>query len=201
MLGIMDDDTERLLAVLLRTDTPVSGRALARMVGMSQSSAQRTLVKLRHAGLVTTEHAPPAILYRLNRDHLAVDAIALLLATAQRLRDGLAEEIQRWSVRPVSAVLYGSVARGTAVTATSDVDVLLVRPDEVGPDDPDWARQAADLGEKIRRWTGRPASVIELSGREVSSGLADGEPFLRNAVREGLLLAGSPLQSVAGPAA
>jgi predicted transcriptional regulator len=201
MMGIIDEDAERLLAALLRTDTPVSGRALARMVGMSQSSAQRALVKLRHAGLVTTEHAPPAILYRLNRDHLAVDAIASLLATAQRLRDGLAREIRRWRVRPLSAVLYGSVARGTAVTATSDVDILLIRPDEVGPDDPDWARQAADLGEKIRRWTGRPASVIELSGREARSGLADGEPFLQNAVREGLLLAGSPLRSVTGPAA
>jgi hypothetical protein len=57
----------------------VSGRAVGRMAGLTQSSAQRALTRLREDGLVLVEPAPPSLLYRANHEHLAMPALVGLL--------------------------------------------------------------------------------------------------------------------------
>jgi predicted nucleotidyltransferase len=111
------------------------------------------------------------------------------------LRDRLRQVIAEWSVVPESVVLYGSVARGEPAQR-SDVDVLAVRPNDLEPDQATWQRQLAELGELVRRWTGRRASVVDMSGTEAAHGLAAGEPFLTDADRDGWLLGGRPLGEV-----
>ena len=187
------DRTERLLlATLLGSNVVLSGRALARMTGTSQSTAQRALVRLRDAGLVLIDVAPPSLLYRANHDHLAIPALTELLALRERLRDRAAAQIGGWSVPPMSAVLYGSVARDESGPG-SDVDVLLVRPTRVRTDDPQWESQVSQLSELLTRWTGRQASVIEITSSEARRGFAAGEPYLVAAAGEGLTLSGRPL--------
>jgi DNA-binding transcriptional ArsR family regulator len=196
--SLVPEADRQLLLALLRTDIAVSGRALARMTGLSQPSAQRALVRLREAGLVLTESAPPALLYRANRDHLALPAISELLRLDERLRERLAKQVTRWAVRPVSVVLYGSVARGEAGTG-SDVDVLVVRPDAVSAGDPVWAEQLSVASDSIGRWTGRRASVVELGETEARRGLRRGEPFLAAAAEEGLVIWGEALRELTAP--
>ena len=73
--ALIPEADRQVLLALLRTDAAVSGRALARMTGLSQPTAQRALVRLREQGLVMAESAPPALLYRANQDHLAMPAL------------------------------------------------------------------------------------------------------------------------------
>jgi predicted nucleotidyltransferase len=185
----------RMLRILLGGGPPMTGRALARVAGISQPTAQRTLTRLREAGLVAAEHAPPALVYRANPDHLAMPALLALLQLEEQLRSRLVEHVAGWQRRPESLVVYGSVARGQA-TGTSDLDVLVVRSDLIEPDDPTWQRQLAELSDRLVRWTGRRASVVEMSRREVSQGFAGREPLLIEADRDGWLIAGQALHEL-----
>jgi predicted nucleotidyltransferase len=56
------------------------------------------------------------------------------------------------------------MAEGTA-GADSDIDLLLVRPDDV-PDD-EWDAQVADLALDISKWTGNDARPIEFSASDL----------------------------------
>lgn len=187
----------RLLAVLLRVEAPVTGRAVARIAGLTQSTAQRALTRLREAGLVVAEPAPPSLLYRANRDHLAMPALMSLLRLDNELRARMAEHVAEWRLTPASVVIYGSIAREEA-TAGSDLDVLVVRPDTTEPDDPTWQLQLAELAHRLQLWSGRRTSIVEMSRSEAGQGLADREPFLVEADRDGWLIAGSPLSEPVG---
>ena len=187
----------RVLAVLLRVEAPVTGRAVARIAGLTQSTAQRALTRLREAGLVVAEPAPPSFLYRANRDHLAMPALTSLLRLDNELRARMAQHVAEWRVTPASVVIYGSIAREEA-TAGSDLDVLVVRPHTTEPDDPTWQLQLAELAHRLQLWSGRRASIIEMSRSEAAQGLADREPFLVEADRDGWLIAGSPLGEPVG---
>ncbi len=100
------------------------------------------------------EAAPPSLLYRANTDHLAMPAMLALLRIGDELRNRMAERIAQWPLRPVSVVIYGSVARGDATTG-SDLDVLVVRSDATEPDDPTWQHQVAELADRVYWWTGK----------------------------------------------
>lgn len=194
-MGFVDPAERAVLQALLRTEAGLSGRALARVTGLTQSSAQRALVRLREQGLVVADEAPPALLYRVNRDHVAIPAVVELLSLPERIRDRSAELISRWRVQPVSAVLYGSVVRHEA-RAGSDVDMLVVRPMRTRPDDAVWEEQAAGLSDALRRWTGLTPSVVELTPAEVRRGLASREPYIVEAADGGLLVAGRTLREI-----
>src|ERR1700730_18085612 len=196
-LDTLDPHAGRMLTILLRGGPPMTGRALARVAGLSPSTPQRTLARLRQAGLVIADEVPPTLIYRANTDHLAMPAVLALLRLTEQLRSRLVEHVAGWQQPPEPVVVYGSVARGQA-TATSDVDILVVRPNTIEPDQPTWQWQLADLSDRVRRWTGMRASVIEMSEHELGEGLASREPFLLEAGRDGWLIAGRPLRELAG---
>ncbi len=187
---------ERILRALLRVETPLTGRAVARTTGLSQATAQRALTRLRESGLVVADQAPPSLLYRANAEHLAIPALLALLRLDEQLRARLGEHVAGWQVRPVSVVVYGSVPRRQA-TVTSDLDVLVVRPDAIAPDAETWQQQLSDLADRVRVWTGRRASIIEMSVDEAAEGMTDREPFLVEAARDGWLIAGQTLSELA----
>jgi predicted nucleotidyltransferase len=187
----------RVLSALLRVETSVSGRAVARITGLTQSTAHRSLARLREVGLVVAEPSPPSLLYHANRDHLAMPALLALLHLDERLRARTAEHVAGWRLAPASVVVYGSVARGEA-TPGSDLDLLVVRPDAIEPDEASWQHQLAELADRVQRWTGRRASVVEMSRSEAAQGLVDREPFLVEAARSGWLIAGQSLGELAG---
>lgn len=194
---ILAPNEVRVLRALLRVDTPLTGRAVARVTGLTQSTAQRALTRLREVGLVLAESAPPSLLYRANPDHLAMPAMISLLGLDDELRARVADGVAAWPLQPASLVVYGSVAR-KETTSASDLDVLVVRPDATEPDDATWQGQVADLADRLRRWTGRRTSLIDMSQHELVQGLADREPFLVAANRDGWLIAGRPLGELLG---
>lgn len=192
VVGSVSEKEARILDALLRAESPLSGRALSRITGLSQSSAQRAVAHLRQIGLVETLSVPPALLYRPNFDHLAMPLVQEMLNLDRTLRERLAELVRTWNVKAENVTVFGSVARGEPTDA-SDIDVLVVRRSGVRIDDPVWQEQIASMGSMLERWTGRQASVIEVSSNDARRGLRSSEKYLCEAARDGWTVSGRPL--------
>src|SRR5690242_18190892 len=119
----MAPSTAALLRVLAGADEQFTGRELARLAGVSHAHAAKVGDRLAGHGVVTVEEHGAANLVRLNREHLAADAVVALALLRSRLRELLAAELGEWSLPAVSASLFGSAARGDGDIA-SDLDIL-----------------------------------------------------------------------------
>ncbi|MGH9268378.1 MAG: nucleotidyltransferase domain-containing protein, partial [Acidimicrobiales bacterium] len=79
------------------------------------------------------------------------------MRTLSRSRETVLEELgslaSQMDPTPVSAIVFGSLARGEA-DALSDVDVVLVRPADVDEDDEPWASSSEQWRSMARRLTG-----------------------------------------------
>jgi predicted nucleotidyltransferase len=98
-------------------------------------------------------------------------------------------EFEEWAVPAASAVLFGSAARG-GMQPDNDIDVLVLRPDSVDADEPQWRTQLDRLASKVTAWTGNDTRILEFSVQEARAGLAGGDGVLFAARDEGLVLCG-----------
>lgn len=177
-----------VLAVLARTEAPLTGRGIAGLVdGVSPSGVKLALRALTDAGLVLVESHPPANLYRLNRRHLAAHAIAALASLRAQMITAMRDHIASWNSASWGAWLFGSAARGDGSTA-SDIDVLVVRPDAVDEDDPCWTAQLERFTDDVGEWTGNPCSIIEYSRTEFDDLLASTERLAGDLRRDAVAL-------------
>jgi predicted nucleotidyltransferase len=185
-----------VLMVLAGTTRPLTGREVSRLVRRgSWSGVRRVLHRLVAQGLVTAQEATPSLLYSLNRDHVAAPAVMALAQLRTEFFDRIRDQIGQWRIAPDSAAIFGSTARGDGSTE-SDVDVFLVRPDAVAEDDSEWRRQVAELSAAISRWSGNPASMIEISAVE-AGGLSERQATIAEELhRDAVHLAGRPVADV-----
>lgn len=89
----------------------------------------------------------------------------------------------------MAAALFGSAGRGDGV-ASSDLDVLIIRPELVDVEDEKWREQLDSLQQAATRWTGNDARVLEYGEDELSRRSRQ-EPVVVTALEEGIELAGS----------
>lgn len=145
----------RVLDVLARTTAELNLGTVARLTGVSPAQASRVLPRLVALGVVERRDVPPASRYRLVRENVMARAVIDLGeirdGTIDRLRD-LAGAIRP---APVSMVLFGSVARGEA-DADSDIDVLVVRRDDIDEDDERWNGSLDEWMVEARRLAATP---------------------------------------------
>lgn len=162
-----------VLAILARTDRPLSGRGVAELTDgrLSAKGVNLALRALAAHGLVLVEDHPPAKLYTLNRRHLAAGAIVELAGLRTRLIASLRHGFTTWATPAAGAWLFGSAARGDG-TADSDIDLLLVRKDDIDIEDAVWTAQVDELVDDVRAWTGNPCAVIEYSEGEFADLMA-----------------------------
>jgi predicted nucleotidyltransferase len=179
-----------VLAVLARTEESLTGRRIASLVGglVGKTWVNELLTELVAAGIVNAQRQPPAVLYRLNREHLAAEGIIALATMRDRLLQELRRELRAWKPAPVTVWLFGSLARGEG-GPTSDIDVAVVRPEPL-EDDAQWAEQLTELAELIRRRTGNDASIIEYGEAELDELAAAKARIVADIRREGIHLAG-----------
>ncbi len=168
-----------VLAILARTDRPLTGRRVAELTDgrLSQKGVNLALRALERSGLVLVEAQPPANLYRLNREHLAAPSIEALVSLRDRLIDAMTEHIAGWKVPTAGAWLFGSAARGDG-NESSDIDVLVVRPGRVH--EGVWDHQVEQLASAVTAWTGNRCAVVEYTAKELADLL--GRPEDRLAV-------------------
>jgi Nucleotidyltransferase domain len=178
-----------VLAVLAGGRGKLTGRQIARMIGASQEGVRRSLQRLVRQGIALDERAGAALLFQLNRQHIAAPYIEGLAFLRLELIRRLREKINEWEISPVSAVLFGSVARGDATT-DSDLDIAVIRPANTDADEPGWRDQIVDLEAHASALTGNDTRVLEYSQNELKTA-GRREPVLRSAAREGIELFGS----------
>ena len=179
--------------VLAGTTRPLTGREVSRLVRRgSWSGVRRVLHRLVNQGLVITQEATPSLLYSLNRDHVAAPAVMALAQLRAEFFDRIRDQIGHWRLAPVSAAVFGSTARGDGSTE-SDIDIFLVRPDAVDEDDSEWRKQVAELSAAISRWSGNPASVIEISEAEAGELSERQATIAEEVLRDAVDLAGCPI--------
>lgn len=182
-----------VLAVLARTDLPLSGHRIAQLTKprFSQTRVNDVLRHLTESGVVLRERRPPSNLYRLNRDHVAAEGILLLARMSATLVARIRAELENWSLPPQAAWLFGSAARGEG-TEQSDIDIFLVLPasdlDTAAVDI--WERQTEVLTEKIMAWSGNRCDVIEMEAAELSSAVERDDLLVRDLREQAVLLAG-----------
>lgn len=178
-----------VLGALARADAEFSGRELAQHVGHgSAEGIRRAADRLVIQGVVLRRVAGTAHLYRLNRDHLAAPWIDGLAGLREQLIDRLRDLLTSWEEPPLVVLLFGSVARAQA-TATSDLDVLVIRPRDCDPDTDSWRTQLAELQRSATAWTGNDTRILELGEDELSG--ASVQPVLKDALSDGIELLGS----------
>lgn len=153
-----------------------SGRRTAELTGgrAGQARVNQVLGELTAGGLILREKHPPAYLYRLNREHLAAGAVIALADLREHLFSRIRDAAEGWEQPAVAVWLYGSAARGDG-GPDSDIDVLVLRPDQVDEDDPSWLRQVDDLAAHVTTWTGNRCEVLEYSAEQFTQLVAAGE--------------------------
>jgi predicted nucleotidyltransferase len=156
-----------VLHVLSGTTAELTGRRVASLAAEgTQEGVRKALGRLVEEGIVEQQEAGNAILYRLNRRHLAAPAIEMLTDIRRALLTRLAEAFAAWDPRPAHASMFGSAARGDG-DANSDIDIFLVRPEDVDVEDRAWRKQTDRLTDDVEGWTGNHVSVAEISEAEL----------------------------------
>lgn len=182
--------------VLAGTTAPLTGRQIARLAARGTSpSVSAALDRLVEHGLVHRQVAGRAYLHTLNRDHVAAPAVEALAGLRAELLRRLRDALAHWDPAPLHASMFGSAARADGDTS-SDIDLLVIRPDAVDAEDERWRDQVHALAESVHAWTGNHAGISELSEAELAKLRRRPPPVLRDVRADGIDLAGVPVRSL-----
>lgn len=177
------------LRVLARTDAGMTGRQVARVAQTGNTATKRALDKLEHAGLVTVNRGLHSSSYRVNEDHVLWPALRLALDASRVLDERIAHFVDGSGVPVTSVAVFGSVARGEA-TDDSDVDLVVVYPDELVVD------LSVALGSAVERWTGNETQVFDVSREDLRKMVADGDPLVESWRKEARTIVGEDLRGL-----
>jgi predicted nucleotidyltransferase len=114
-----------LATLLLRPETSLHVRELARMTGASPGSLHRELRSLTELGLLTRQEVGRQVHYQANRDSPVFEELSGLLRKTGGLADVLRAALAPLAADIALAFVYGSIASGKA-RALSDVDVMVL---------------------------------------------------------------------------
>lgn len=182
-----------VLTVLARTEAPLTGRKIASLARRgSQPAVQTILDRLVEHGVANAQPAGPSVLYSLNRDHLLADAVLAAVGARATLLTRLRDDFDEWPEPAVHASLFGSAARGEA-RPDSDIDVLIIRPDDTPTDNSIWTAQLGALERSVHAWTGNHLSLFDTNRAGLAKAVADGEPLINSLRADGIHLTGAPL--------
>ena len=189
--GLIPGASGAVLAVLLRTGVPLTGRQVHGLVRDQCSlwSVQQALASLADLGVVESRAVGRAMVHTINEDHYAIQPVRVLLDPIAALREAVRAVVGS-SVDGV--VLFGSVARGEA-TAESDVDLAVVAPS-------DWEGRT-ELEDAVRSRLGNDCDVLVFTPEEFGRLAGSGEePVVAQIVADGVVLLGSLPQATVGVA-
>lgn len=179
----------RVLAVLAETTAELNLRTIAQLAGVSQAQASRVLPGLAELGVVERREVPPASLFRLVPENVASRALLSLARSTETVLDEVGRLAASLSHPPVSVIVFGSFARREA-GPDSDVDVVVVRPIDIDEDDQAWAESIEGWRRDVRRLTGNPVEVLEVSDDEAASRLTGRSQLWADIRRDGHVVHG-----------
>lgn len=179
----------RVLAVLAETTAELNLRTIAQLAQVSPAQASRVLPRLVELGVVERRDVPPAAMFRLVRDHVAGQALLGLARSHDAVLDTMGRLAGELVRPPVEVIVFGSFARREA-TADSDVDVVVVRPDDIEEDDDAWAGSLDAWRLQVGRLTGNRVEVLEVGADEASKKRSSENPLWADIRRDGVVVHG-----------
>lgn len=164
----------------------------------TEAGVRRALDRLARHGLVMTEEIGDRVAYLLNRDHVLYPAATALLRAQDELPRRVRGEIPAWQIPPVAAALYGSAARRDG-DAASDIDILLVRPANLGSRERElWNDQVHRLRGLVQRWTGNRCQVTDRTLAALRRLSPAREPIIDEWRKDAVSLAGADIGQLLG---
>ena len=178
--GLVPGARGSVLAVLLRTGAPLTGRRVHALVEDRHSlgAVQQALRDLDRLGLITTETIGRAGVHRINEEH---DAIPPLRSLASPL-DMLTRVVREETNQVQAVIVFGSVARGEA-HADSDIDLAVIASGS-------W-KGRAHLQERVHARLGNSCDVLHLTPGQFTGRSTDAEPVIAEISRDGIPLVGT----------
>lgn len=186
--GIIPGVRGAVLATLLRTGTPLTGRQVHGLVSDDYSlwTVQESLKALSRLGLVETQKIGRAGVHTLNEGHASVAPLRALLdpiATLQEAVSAVADQ------EVSTVILFGSIARGEATT-DSDIDLAVIATEG-------WDKRV-ELEDHVRARLGNDCDVLLFTAAEFDRLTGSGEPVVRSILRDGVALIGDKSQAKIG---
>jgi predicted nucleotidyltransferase len=179
--GIIPGAHGAVLAALLRTDTPMTGRQIHGLLSDDYSlwTVQQALKSLTKLGMVETQTIGRAGVHTINEDHVSVAPLRRLLDPVAALREAIIA-VTGGGVQAV--LLFGSIARGEG-TPDSDIDLAVIAPS-------DWDSRV-ELEDSVRLRLGNNCDVLVLTEADFNRLAASGEPVVSDILRDGVALIGT----------
>ncbi|HEX9854364.1 MAG TPA: nucleotidyltransferase domain-containing protein [Acidimicrobiia bacterium] len=177
----------QVLEVLVNTSYPLSGRHVMRLLRReaSQQGVQNALDELAAHGIVEQVSAGGSILNTLNRQHILAPYISRIVSLRGELIDRLATIVSEEAPEARRAILFGSLARGSA-GEHSDIDIALVWPDAEADEETE-----GNIASRVSELTGNACNLLHYTAEELDT-LAERAPELCAAIdSEGIDLIGA----------
>jgi predicted nucleotidyltransferase len=185
----------RLLGALARVDTELPVSRLAEVAGVGRTRASAVLEELADLGLVERRRVGPTTLVRLDRENAAGGLVARLSGLRGYVISELQQAARALRPEPLSMILFGSLARGTA-EAPSDIDILAVRSQDGNSER--WQSSLSDFETYARQLTGNRVQLLDYDVDDLRRRyqLGQGSPgaaFWRSVTEDAIVLAGASL--------
>ena len=185
----------RVLAVLAETTAELNLRTVARLADVSPAQASRVLPGLVELGLVERREVPPSSLFQLNHQNVAAGFVVELSRLRNTALEAMGAAAAEMPMQPVSVIIFGSFARREA-DRHSDIDAVIVRPDDIDADDDNWTTGVEQWRESVRGITGNPVAVIETNQAEAAEKLTSERTLWRDVARDGVVVHGATLDKL-----
>ncbi len=179
-----------ILGILARSSTQMTTAQVHHQMRQRASYAgvARTLKRLDTQGIVTRKRVGQAWLWQLNNSHIATPHIVGLANIRKELVGRIKATIQAWDLKPRTALIYGSFARGEG-SVTSDIDILLVHPDHLtDAEQLQWDHQYGQIMQQTHDWTGNTAQIVQFSESEFERAATTNKTFVNTVSDEGISL-------------
>ncbi|MGH6884577.1 MAG: nucleotidyltransferase domain-containing protein [Geminicoccales bacterium] len=157
-----------------RPDRRFYVREIARAAGLTPSSLQRDLVALQRAGIIQRTDEGRQVYYQADRRCPIFEELKGIAAKTFGIADALRAVLRPKAKRIRAALVYGSVAKGTAA-AGSDIDLLVVG--ELAPSE--ISVPLARASERLAR----QVSLVAYSPDEFAALVAQGNAFAAGVLR------------------
>lgn len=135
--------------------------ALLPEVGSPQG-VRKSVARLVEQGTLVERSIGRSVAYALNREHLLIDAILQIARAKGELVARMSAAIELWPTRPIMVTMFGSAARNE-MRSDSDIDLLIVMPDEAEPADD----VVGEFAVQVSRWTGNDVRPLVYRASEV----------------------------------
>ena len=177
--GVIPGARGAVLATLLRTDAPLTGRQIHALVNdYSLWTVQEALKALVQLGLVNIQIIGRAGVHTINEDHVSVAPLRALLDPIAALTTTVREVVGDG----VTVIPFGSIARGEA-RINSDIDLAVIAPSG-------WDGRT-DLEDAVRTRLGNRCDVLVLTAEDFTRPTGTDEPVIREILSEGIAVVGS----------